>query len=286
MNKGWIIVNHFLKSDKFNELYKFFENASKKCGAALEIHTNSEVLQLIASSSSFPEFIIFWDKDIRLAKLLESKGIKLFNSAASIEACDDKYLTYLALLENDISTPYTLPFPMTYKNIGYTDFDFLSEYVDCIGFPAVIKENYGSFGQQVYLANSVEEITDIVKKADNAPLIMQKFEEYSSGRDIRINIVGNKIVAAMERYSDCGDFRANLSIGGKMRGINPDLAASNLALSAAKALNLDFCGVDLLFTKDGYTVCEVNSNAHFKNIFDLTGINFAEEIIKYIGEKI
>ena len=59
-----------------------------------------------------------------------------------------------------------------------------------------------------------------------------------------------------------------------------------LSVASAKALNLDFCGVDLLFNGNDYTVCEVNSNAHFKNIMDFTGINFAEKILDYTGEKI
>ncbi len=284
MKKAWIIINQFLKTKKFTELYEYFKLATDSRNIGLEIYTNAEVLSFINSEFEPPLFVVFWDKDIRLAKLMESMGLKLFNSASAIETCDDKYLTYLRLKENGINTPLTLPIPMTFSNTDYSDFGFLDEYINILGFPMVIKENFGSFGEQVYLAQNKEEALKIINCSGRRPLIFQKFIKESYGKDIRINIVGNRIVASMERFSASGDFRANLSIGGKMKKLIPDGEAQSLALAAASAIGLDFCGVDLLYTKDGYTVCEVNSNAHFKNIMELTGVNFAIEIIKYVEE--
>ena len=283
MKKGWIIVNHFLNSNKFRELYDFFRNAAAKLDIKLTLYTNAEATTV----KEKPDFVIFWDKDIRLARTLEAKGLRLFNKADAIADCDDKYSTYLKLSGQSVQTPFTLSVPMTYQNIGYTDFSFLDEYAEIFSFPYVLKENFGSFGEQVYLVHSTGEAKKIISASDGRPMIAQKYISSSFGKDIRINIVGDKVVAAMERYSINGDFRANLSIGGKMRKIIPESSAIQLALAASKALNLDFCGVDLLYNKNGeYTVCEVNSNAHFKNIYDLTGVDFAKEIIKYIGETI
>ena len=86
----------------------------------------------------------------------------------------------------------------------------------------------------------------------------------------------------MERRGREGDFRAGLTSGGSMLPFTPDREAETLALRAAQALGCDFAGVDLLFGEEGYLVCEVNSNAHFKNLFDLTGVNAAEPILDLV----
>ena len=287
MKKAWIIINHFLNSNKFNELYEFFRASAKTHGIELKVYTNSEAYQLAEDNAGFPDFILFWDKDIRLGRLLESRGARLFNSPSAIELSDDKYLTYLALKKAKLPLPETVAAPMTYHNIGYReDFGFIGEYGKRLGYPMVIKEVFGSFGEQVYLAESHEAAIEIIRKTDCRPVIFQKFISYSSGRDIRINIVGGKAVASMERRSENGDFRANLTIGGKMKKITPDEKAIKLATEACRALGLDFGGGDLLYTENGYLICEVNSNAHFKNIMELTGVNIADKIFEYILEKI
>lgn len=287
MKKAWIITNHFLNSNKFSELYEFFKVSAKNHGIALEVYTNSEAYLLAEDNLEFPDFILFWDKDIRLGKLLENKGAKIFNSPSAIELSDDKYLTYLALKKASLPVPETIAAPMTYHNIGYReDFDFVEEYGKRLGYPVVIKEVFGSFGEQVYLSENFESAKEVIRKTQCRPVIFQKFIAYSSGRDIRINIVGNKAVASMERRSENGDFRANLTIGGKMKEITPDEKAISLAVEACKALNLDFGGVDLLYTENGYLICEVNSNAHFKNIMELTGVNIADKIFEYILEQL
>ena len=79
---GWLIVNGFLESKKFNEIYSFLKKASENVGITLEIKTNVELMTLVdAVLSPRPDFALFWDKDVFLAKNLEKKGVRLFNSA-------------------------------------------------------------------------------------------------------------------------------------------------------------------------------------------------------------
>ena len=83
------------------------------------------------------------------------------------------------------------------------------------------------------------------------------------------------------------DFRANITNGGKMKKYEPTPEQKQMAIDVCRELNLDFAGVDILFGKDNEPVlCEVNSNAHFKNIYDCTGVNVAEHIMKYIKKKV
>lgn len=285
--KAWLIVNKFLYTEKFRELYAMFSEAAKEQGIELELKTNDRLLPVLGEKETFEDvsFVLFWDKDIRLARALESRGLLVANSAFGIEACDDKSLTHLYLEKAGIPMPRTILAPMTYANIGYTDFEFLSQAGRKLGFPMVVKECFGSFGQQVYLVQNEKELDLLVKSLAGKPFLMQEFIKSSFGRDVRIQVVGDKAVAAMYRYSENGDFRANITNGGKMKAYEPSLEEKELAVRACRALKLDFAGVDILFGETGAIVCEVNSNAHFKNIYDCTGVNTAEHIIKYLAEK-
>lgn len=285
--KAWLIVNEFLRTEKFCQLYTMFQEAAKERGVLLELRTNAEILPVLGDKETFLDvsFVLFWDKDIRLAKALENRGLFVANSSAAISACDDKSLSHLLLEQADVPMPRTIPGPMTYSNIGYNSFDFLKVAGEKLGFPMVVKECFGSFGQQVYLANGEEELLERVKGMEGRPFLMQEFIKSSFGRDVRLQVVGKEVVAGMYRYSENGDFRANLSNGGKMKPYQPSKEEEALAVRACETLGADFAGVDLLFGDKGPLVCEVNSNAHFKNIYDCTGVDTAERILCYLAGK-
>lgn len=273
--KGYLVVNEFLLSSKFNEIYSWLYKAFDNAGHRIDVYTNAELIDLDFKEK--PDFILFWDKDIILAKQLESMGIRLFNNSNAIEICDNKALTYINL-KDKVRMPKTVVAPMTYRNIGYTNTNFVEKLN--IPYPMVIKECCGSFGKQVYLADNRAEAINIVKNSKEQ-LIFQEFISESRGRDIRINMVGNRAVASMIRYNN-NDFRANITSGGKMLAYNPTEEEIKMAQDVCRYLNLDFGGIDILFGSDGPVLCEVNSNAHFKNIYDCTGINVADYIAEYI----
>lgn len=303
---GWLIVNHFLHTNKFSEIYSWLLTAATKAGCQLLLKTNAELLCSItdhtlleASSSIRPDFVLFWDKDIRLARFLEHLGLRLFNCADAIALCDDKSLTFTALSHSNemsphdnihspfIPMPKTILAPMTYSNIGYShDFSFLDQVISVLHFPLIVKECFGSFGAQVYLAHSEQELSTILNHCDSRPIIFQEFIKSSFGRDLRLQVVGNEVIATMLR-THASDFRANITNGGTMLNYEPSEAACNLALHVCRSLKLDFAGVDLLFGEhDEPILCEVNSNAHFKNIHTCTTVNAAEKIIEMILQKL
>ena len=276
----WVVYNGFLNTAKFSEHIAWLIRTAQKRGVPLKPVANSEIPLLPGDVwKDFPEKVLFWDKDVRLASYLEDAGCLVMNSSHAIAVCDDKSLTHLALARAGLPQPRTMIAPMTYDNIGYTDLSFLREAEELFGFPMVVKECFGSFGFQVYLAHDHEELLTIAAKIGAKPFLLQEFISVNSGRDVRIQVVGGEVVAAMERYSVNGDFRANLTNGGKMKPYEPSAEDCALAVSAAKACGAAFAGVDLLFGPDGMLVCEVNSNAHFKNICDCTGVDVAESII-------
>jgi RimK family alpha-L-glutamate ligase len=281
---GWLVVNHYVKLDKFNEIFKWLERAAARRNITLTRKTNEELMCVLKPGgvlSSAPDFVLFWDKDTRLARYLESLGLRLFNKSAAIEVCDDKSLTHLKL--QNLKMPITMIAPKTYDKVGYDDYTFLDKAADELGFPMIVKECFGSFGWQVYLAKNMEELRAIVDKIGVKPMLFQEFIASSRGRDIRISIVGGKPVAAMLRYSTNGDFRANVDGGAKVEAYTPDAAQTEMAVRAANELGLDFCGVDILFGRDGEPIlCEVNSNAQFQGTYDSTGVNIADHIMEHI----
>lgn len=283
---GWLVVNAFLNTNKFNELADWFIKSAEKLDITLSIYTNAELLVGMQLPEK-PDFVLFWDKDVLLAEYLEGFGIPVFNSARSIALCDDKGKTYLALKDSGIPMPKTILAPFTYGNIGYNRDEFLDNVAKELGFPLVMKENYGSFGMQVYLVNNMEELKAKLDEISPKPCLFQKFIKCSAGKDIRLQVVGGKVIATMYRYSDNGDFRANVSLGGKMEEYKPSKEQIDIALTATKRLGLVFGGVDLLFGEDGKPIlCEVNSNAHFKSIHSCTGVDASFEIMKYIKEQV
>ena len=315
MKQGWLIVNEYLDTEKFLEIRKLFLSGAEKKNVKLTVYTNADfavdlsgaVVKSRAFDEGEPEFIIFYDKDIALAAALEKMGYRLYNSADAIDVCDSKVKTAEKIAEYNLNCkddeakilmPKTYKVPFTYENIGIKDsysFDFL-DYVEkdlceagegalSDAYPMVIKESNSSFGMGVHLATSREEAVKLICEYGNKECIIQEYLSYSSGRDYRLQMVSDKCVCAMMRSNE-NDFRANITNGGKMSEYKPTDEDLILARNVMKCLKLDFAGIDIMHDKSGRTVfLEANSNAHFKNIYDLTGINAAEKMIEYIVGK-
>lgn len=270
---GILVVNHFLRTDKFNELHSHLVNTAEKMNISLDIKTN---LQLATEKTVKSDFVLFWDKDISLAKRLEKMGLPVFNSSDSIAKCDDKARTYIEL-DGVIPQPETLIAPKCYFKSDMTD--FVDRAVEILGLPLVFKECFGSFGAQVHLCNSKEEILSHITEK---PFILQKFIKESTGRDKRLEIVDGKCVSAVFRENK-NDFRSNVTNGGKMTVCTPDEKEIKTAVIACEKLGLTFGGVDILENGD---VCEVNSNAHIINIMNTSGVDIAPFIFEAIEKRI
>ena len=180
--------------------------------------------------------------------------------------------------------PKTFIFPLLFYPNSENNLYYIEKIEKEIKYPFVAKKWFGSEGKQVFLIHNKQEFINLLDTEKQELLFQQYFDE-CFGSDVRINIIGGEIVASMHRFSKI-DFRANLSNGGSAETYQPTDAEKQLALSASKALNCDFCGVDILQTKNGPVICEVNSNAHLNNIYKTTGINVAGKILAYIKEKL
>lgn len=231
------------------------------------------------------DFALFWDKDTRLALALEACGVRLYNRAAAVAACDDKSETHRLLAVHGIPMPRTLLAPMTYTKVTPAAETFLCAAEQVLSYPLVVKECYGSFGKQVYLAHNGDELRRLAYGMGSRAFLLQEFVEASAGQDTRLYMVGDRVAAAIHRRSQ-EDFRANVELGGSVTAYTPTDREVALAKACLTILGLDFGAVDLLHDRDGNPlVCEVNSNAYMAGLIAGTGVDVAQCIIDCVLQK-
>jgi len=212
---------------------------------------------------------------------LERLGVTLINSSAAINAVKDKLYTLQILGESNLDIPNTMlvKHPVNLKFVE-----------DNIGFPVVIKALSGSYGSGVFLADNKKTFRDLLQMVSltnkHFNIILQEFIKESHGRDLRVFVVNNKVVGCIKRQSTNGDFRANVATGAEASPFEVDEKIEWLACESAKLLNLDIAGVDLLFDKEGYQICEVNSAPGFKGLEGSTGLDIATEIVNFVKLKL
>lgn len=287
MTSGWIIYNGSLVNDKFRDQAELVHEAAERAGIQTTIYKNYEVLMDVTRSlETLPDFVVFLDKDIILAMYLKSLGIPVFNDPDVIERCDNKTKQSITLACDAIPMPRTILAPKVYPKFTIQKSDYYERVLEELELPMIIKEAHGSFGMNVYLIETKEQFYEKTDQLRGIDYLFQEFVATSRGRDIRVNIVGGKIIAAMYRHSET-DFRANITNGGVASNIELTSEQQQIALQAAKSVGADFAGVDLLFGEDEKPlVCEVNAAAHIRNIYNVTGINVADAMIAYILEVI
>ncbi|MFJ7933516.1 RimK family alpha-L-glutamate ligase [Sporosarcina sp. NPDC096371] len=279
----WVIYNGSLTSDKFKDQAELLKEAAERAGIQTELKKNYEVMMdLGQTTEQRPDFVVFLDKDILLAQFLKNAGIAVFNDPDVIETCDNKAKQYLQLAVSNVPMPDTIIAPKVYPAFTIRDSGYYERVLKRLGLPMIIKEGHGSFGMKVYLIETEKQFYEKTDELRGVDYVFQQFIATSRGRDIRVNIVGGEVVAAMYRYSET-DFRANITNGGVATEVVLTESQQALAIRAAEAVGAEFAGVDLLFGEDEEPlVCEVNAAAHIRNIYNVTGVNVADAMIAYI----
>ncbi len=285
--KGAIIINPYLipkeSVDQAERLKAEFEGFGVKTDIITDGFIRSAIKDnKVATEFCGYDFAVYLDKDKYLSVQLEKAGIRLFNSHAAIRVCDDKGETYLALIGSELNIPDTIFGALCYGEKTEISKSALDTIADKLGFPIVVKESYGSRGNGVYLARTMEELVSVSEKVKLKPHLYQKYLGYKKGVDIRVMVIGGEAVSAMERVNE-SDFRSNVALGGKGERFKLTPEIKSAAETAAKTLGLDYCGVDVIFGEnDKPYICEVNSNAFFAETEKVTGVNVAKKYAEYI----
>lgn len=287
--RGLLVINAYPNGEKFLRQSTRIAEELQKLDVTVDILRSNQILARIDGEGNAwtdlvnaYDFCVYLDKDKYLGRLLEKKGLRLFNRAKAVEICDDKIVTYLALMGAEIPLIETIPAPLCYTPNAKVDEKHLQSVAKILGFPMVVKKSYGSFGEGVQLVHGMPELQKAAQELLYQPHCFQKYISHSCGKDIRVMVVGGKAVASMERVAKEGEFRSNVELGGVGRTILLSKECQTLAEKTAKTLDLDYCGVDILQTEKGAVVCEVNSNAFFEGLEKTTGVNVAAIYARHI----
>lgn len=195
--------------------------------------------------------------------------------------------TGIALSQNKIDSlqllsKHKIPIPDTIFSVNIHD---INNQINLLGgAPIIIKLHEGTQGKGVMLAESNQSAKSIIETMHSLrkTFLLQEFIKESKSEDIRVFIVGYKVIATMKRTGVKNDFRSNIHLGGKGSIATLTEEEEKIAIKAAQLLNLPIAGVDIIRSKRGPLVLEVNSTPGLEGIEEFTGINIAGEIINYI----
>lgn len=215
--------------------------------------------------------------ELSVIRYFELRGIRCVNTSTSVDIVQNKFYASQLLNNANIAVPATMlvKFPV--------DINLIKTH---IGFPCIIKVITGSFGEGVYMVHTDIEylkFVEFLKNIDNDKLLLaQEYLGDNPGVDLRVFVIGDKVIGAMKRVAPKDDFRANITIGGTGESYPVTNEITEIALSTAKALGLEIAGIDLLFDHRGFRVCEANSNPGFKGFDQYCKVDIAEHIFQYI----
>ena len=214
--------------------------------------------------------------NLSVLRQFERLNVPTLPNSDAILASKDK------MYANQILAQAGLPIPKTMLTRFPSDSELVEKQV---GFPCVVKVVTGSHGAGVYLCENkkqFEDLAELISALDfKNSMIVQEYVQHSEGRDLRVIVVGGRVVGAMLRQSTDGSFKANISRGGQ--GLPYELTdeIEMISIQVAKVLNLDIAGVDLLFHQDGYRICEANSSPGFRGFEQALGVNIPRKIFEY-----
>ena len=260
-----------------NNAFGWFREAAARYGMELEVlfYDSPGAGALAGAPAWTPDFVLMRGYNTALSRWYEAQGVTVVNSTDSMILCRDKYRCSEVLAAAGVPVPGALS---------------LAEAEGGAAFPFILKLNYGSKGENVFLIGNereykealevcrmeeqhrLEELSRGITEFGETPEevaygctpVLQEFIASSRGRDIRVWVTGDEVAGHVLRYND-RSFKSNFAAGGSFRQIPLPPEAASTALAAARAAGLFFAGVDLLFDgHGGFKVCEINGNAGFR----------------------
>jgi len=213
-----------------------------------------------------------------VVRQFEMMGTFCINESVAISRSRDKLRSLQLLSRKDVGLPRT----------GFANKpDDIADLIKNVGgAPLVVKLLEGTQGIGVVLADTNKSAEAIIEAfmGLKANILVQEFIEEAGGADIRCLVVGGKVVAAMKRQGVEGEFRSNLHRGGSAALVRLTKDERATAVKAAKTMGLNLCGVDILQSKNGPVVMEVNSSPGLEGIEKATGKNVAGMIYKFLED--
>jgi ribosomal protein S6--L-glutamate ligase len=210
----------------------------------------------------------------------EHLGAYCLNDAISISRSRDKLRSLQLMVNKGIDIPVT----------GFADSpEDTGDIVEMVGgAPLIVKLLEGTQGKGVVLAQTDKAAESVINafKSLKANILVQEFVKEAEGRDLRLFVIDGKVIGAMERVAAPGEFRANVHLGGKAQEVKTTLAERKIASKAAKVMGLKVAGVDIIRSRSGPKVLEVNSSPGLEGIEGVTHKDIAGEMIDAIERQL
>ncbi|MEX0922410.1 MAG: 30S ribosomal protein S6--L-glutamate ligase [Rhodovibrionaceae bacterium] len=211
-----------------------------------------------------------------VVRQFEMMGIYSVNESVAISRSRDKLRSLQLLARKGVGLPVTVFAHRTSRA------DDIIEMLG--GAPVVVKLLEGTQGVGVVLGETANSAKSIIQAFGGVKtnILVQEFVKEAGGRDIRCLVVGERVVASMMRQGSEGDFRSNLHRGGSAKAVRITPSERQTAITAAKVMGLNVCGVDMLRSSHGPVVMEVNSSPGLEGVEKATGVDVAGKIIQFI----
>lgn len=208
----------------------------------------------------------------------EASGTYVLNSSLAITRSRDKLRALQLLTRKGLGLPTTV--------FSHSSHDIKSLIDLAGGTPIIVKLLQGTQGVGVVLIEKRREAESIIEAFYQlkASFLIQEYIQEAQGADIRCFVVGDHVVAAMKRQAKAGEFRSNIHQGGSAQQVEITEEERHTAIQAAKVMGLHVAGVDMLRSSRGPLIMEVNSSPGLEGIEKTTGLDIANQIIKYIEE--
>ena len=221
-----------------------------------------------------PDFAINRSRNAEVAEELESEGIRVFNSSVVTKIANNKGKTY-ELLEGVV--PF-LPVKYGDKIItsGISGDDF--------SYPYVIKSCSGHGGSQVFMAENEQEEKSAIETIGNDEYVVQQCCS-NLGKDIRVFIIGNKIIKALLRTSE-NSFKSNYSLGGHVEEYTLNDQEQDMVNAILKKMSLDYAGVDFIFHNDRAVFNEIEDAVGARMLYQVSDIDIVQKYVDYIMEEL
>ncbi|WP_414690227.1 lysine biosynthesis protein LysX [Nitrososphaera sp.] len=215
-------------------------------------------------------------KSLHATAALEGLGAKVINPLKVAGITGNKLFAHMELEKAGVRTP---------KAITAFSEESAIQALDEFGYPAVIKPTIGSWGRMIGLLRDKDAARAVIEDREHMfPLYhIYYFEEFVERppRDIRAIVVGDKVVAAIYRYSGDGEWKTNMALGGRAEVCPITSELDDICMKATLAVGGQVVGVDLMEGKDGLMVHEVNNTTEFKNTVRTTGVDIPGLMIDY-----
>ena len=266
------------------EMKKYFQTVDSINLKEIEVNLGGGEVKVLYQGKAMSKYDCVYAKgSFRYAPLLQSITGSLFHTCympikpEAFTIGHDKLLTHLALQH------YKIPMPTTYVA---SSVEGAKKVLEKVNYPITLKFPQGTQGKGVMFADSFSSASSMLDALESLrqPFLMQEYVE-TSGVDIRVIVIGDKVVAAMKRKAVVGEKRANIHAGGKGESYLLDANTKKIAVDTAKSIGAEICAVDILEGVKGPQVIEANLSPGLQGITAATGINVADKIAKYLYER-